>query len=143
MHHSGRKVFIMKKIAGVVGIILACLFICMAVNTTIPDKYISSYGANRMTEYVGGDAYNFIIEASLRGGEIAGAQITRAIYFAVAALLSVISLACFATAPAHAQPIDYHADLQSLADKVDSAGNAVKKIQSKLEEKPEATDSDA
>lgn len=133
----------MKKIAGIVGMVLACLFVLMAVNTAIPDKYISSYGANRMTEYVGGDAYNYIIEASLRGGEIAGAYITRAIYFAVAALLVVISLACFATDPTPAQPIDYHADLQSLSEKVDTAGSAVKKIQAKLEEKPGATDSDA
>ncbi|MGN1020942.1 MAG: hypothetical protein ACI4O7_11315 [Aristaeellaceae bacterium] len=133
----------MKKIAGIVGIILACVFVFMAMRTTVPDKYISSYGANKMTEYVGGDAYNFIIEASLRGGEIAGAQITRAIYYAVAALLGVISLACLASDPAPAQPIDYHTDLQALSEKVDDAGKTIRQIQEKLDEKPEASVSDA
>ena len=83
----------MKKIVGVVGIVLAVVFVVLAVNTEIPSKYISSYS---MKEYVGGDAYNFIIEAGLRGGEIAGAYATRAIYFGVAALLAVISLFCLA-----------------------------------------------
>ena len=82
----------MKKAIGIIGIILAIVFLCLAINTSIPKKYISSYS---MTEYVGGDAYNFIIEASLRGGEIAGAQITKAIYFAVSAILLMLSLPCF------------------------------------------------
>ena len=132
----------MKKLAGVVGIILACVFVYLAINTTIPGKYISSYGSNKMTEYVGGDAYNFIIEASLRGGEIAGAQITKAIYFAVAALLGVLSLACFATDPAPAQPIDNRSEIKALSEKVDNTNNTLKKIQEKLEEQPTETNTE-
>lgn len=45
-----------------------------------------------MQEYVGGDAYNFIIEASLRGGEISGALTAKAIYFAAAGILAVLSV---------------------------------------------------
>ena len=33
-----------------------------------------------LKKYVGGDAYNAIIEGSLRGGEISGAIISKAIY---------------------------------------------------------------
>ena len=44
-------------------------------------------------EYVGGDAYNYIMEASLRGGEIAAATISRAIYICVGSVLALISTA--------------------------------------------------
>ena len=81
----------MKKAAGYLGIILAIVFVILAFATPVPDKYIKSYGTGKMYEYVGGDAYNFIIEASLRGGEIAGAQTSKAIYFGVAAILAVLS----------------------------------------------------
>ena len=90
----------MKRIAGIVGMVLSVLFVILAFSTVIPDKYISSYGADRMLEYVGGDAYNFIIEASLRGGEIAGAKTARAVYFAASAVLTVISLYFLAPDPA-------------------------------------------
>ena len=83
----------MKKAAGVIGIVLSLVFLILGFTTQIPDKHIKSYGDEKMREYVGGDAYNFIIEASLRGGEIAGAQTTKAIYFGIAAVLVVISYA--------------------------------------------------
>lgn len=90
----------MKKTAGIIGLILAAGFIVLGFTTTVPDKYISSYGSNKMTEYVGGDAYNFIIEASLRGGEISGALTAKAIYFATAAVLAVISFSFLETTDA-------------------------------------------
>ena len=83
----------MKKAAGAVGLIIAVAFLVLGFTSTTPDKYIRSYGENKMYEYVGGDAYNYIIEASLRGGEIAGAKTARAIYFAAAGILSVLSVA--------------------------------------------------
>ena len=84
----------MKKFAGVVALLLAALFVYMAYTTEIPDRYISTWGSNKMTEYVGGDAYNFIIEAALRGGEISGAMTRQAIFYAVGAVLGVLGLAC-------------------------------------------------
>ena len=45
-----------------------------------------------MYEYVGGDAYNYIVEASLRGGEISGALTAKAIYFGIAGILLILSL---------------------------------------------------
>ncbi len=47
---------------------------------TIPDYY---------HEYVGGDAYNIMIEASIRGGEIAGATAAKAIYLCFGALFAI------------------------------------------------------
>lgn len=83
----------MKKAAGIIGIIVALVLIVLGITTTVPDKYIKSYGDGKMYEYVGGDAYNYIVEASLRGGEIAGGIISKAIYFSVAAVLIVLSIA--------------------------------------------------
>lgn len=82
----------MKKAAGITGFILAALFLILGFCTNTPDKYIKSYGEGKMYEYVGGDAYNFIIEASLRGGEIAGAKTAKAIYFGVAGIIAVLSI---------------------------------------------------
>ncbi len=82
----------MKKAAGISGLVLAVVFMILGFTTAAPDKYIKSYGTGKMTEYVGGDAYNFIIEASLRGGEISGALTAKAVYFATAALLGIVSL---------------------------------------------------
>ena len=87
----------MKKAAGIVGIILAGILLVLGFISATPDKYIKSYGDDKMYEYVGGDAYNYIIEASLRGGEIAGAKTAKAIYFAAAGILFVLSLSFLTT----------------------------------------------
>ena len=88
---------LMKKTVGMIGIILAAVFLVLGFASTPPDKYIRSYGDGKMYEYVGGDAYNYIIEASLRGGEIAGAKTAKAIYFAAAGILLVLSLSFLTT----------------------------------------------
>lgn len=67
--------------------VMAILFICLGIFTKIPSREI---GWN-YKEYVGGDAYNLIIEASIRGGEIAGAQITKTIYIVFGTALLIIS----------------------------------------------------
>ena len=85
-----------KKAAGIVGIILAGILMALGFASATPDKYIRTWGEGAMHEYVGGDAYNFIIEASLRGGEIAGAKTAKAVYFAAAGILFVLSLSFLA-----------------------------------------------
>ena len=82
--------FLLSLIPVIFGIAFAIIFLDMGNNVNIPGTYISSYGG--YTEYVGGDAYNFIIEAGLRGGRIAGGRAERAIYFAVSAVLGFFSL---------------------------------------------------
>lgn len=62
----------------IVGIIIIIAgFILLLHNTNIPSDifYFSS-----IKTYVGGDAYNAMIEASIRGGKIAGAMAESAIY---------------------------------------------------------------
>ena len=71
----------MKKIiicilAAVVVIAGVVLFI-NGLNYDIPSK---SFSFSSIKEYVGGDAYNGMIEASLRGGQISGAMASKAIY---------------------------------------------------------------
>lgn len=57
-------------------LIVGIIFLIVGVFYQIPDREIPwDY-----EEYVGGDAYNIMIEASIRGGEIAGATVTKAIY---------------------------------------------------------------
>ncbi len=66
----------------------------MGITTKIPQKRINlySYGDSGYTEYVGGDAYNIQIEASLRGGQISGAKAAKSVYISCSALLFVFSL---------------------------------------------------
>ena len=46
----------------------------------------------KVNVYVGGDAYNIQIEASLRGGEIAGAKTMKAVLLAAGGIIAIISL---------------------------------------------------
>lgn len=58
-------------------VIAGLVLLIVGLNYDIPSKkfYFSS-----IEEYVGGDAYNAMIEASLRGGEIAAAKISKTMY---------------------------------------------------------------
>lgn len=114
----------MKKAAGILGIVLSVVFLILAFNTQIPPTYIWSSGVNGMVSYVGGDAYNFIIEAALRGGEIAGAQAAKAIYFSVAAILGLLGCALLADSRTlrNHQPSRPMGDLQPEAAKKQDAG---------------------
>lgn len=83
----------MKKTICYVGLGLACLLLILALAQPIPSKEISSYNfdGNGYEIYVGGDAYNIIIEAALRGGQISGATASRATYISGACILFLIS----------------------------------------------------
>lgn len=87
-----KKILTGKKLVAVLGLILSLVFVVLGAQTKVPNTYISYYGSNKMEKYVGGDAYNYIIESSLRGGQIAGAQTQRAAYFMTASILGLISL---------------------------------------------------
>lgn len=68
---------VLSNVIPVACLVIGIILLISGLGVSIPSDYISSYS---MTEYVGGDAYNFIIEASLRGGRIAGAMITNCLY---------------------------------------------------------------
>lgn len=78
----------LKKIIAIMGIILSIVFAVLAMEVDVPSTTISYYS---LKEYVGGDAYNYQIEASLRAGEISGAMAQEAIYYACAGVLFVFS----------------------------------------------------
>ncbi len=80
----------MKTTFAIMGIVLSIVLFVLGCFAEPPDRRIWSYDDDYV-EYVGGDAYNLIIEASLRAGEIAGARSARAIYFSSAAILMVLS----------------------------------------------------
>ena len=65
-----------RRFVGIVGLLVAIALLVAGFCIAVPDKYIPSWkdlDEGGMEEYVGGDAYNFIIEAGLRGGALAGA----------------------------------------------------------------------
>lgn len=115
----------MKKTAGTVGLILVVVFLILGFASTTPDKYIKSYGDGKMYEYVGGDAYNFIIEASLRGGEIAGAKTSRAIYFSAAGIILVLSISFLCT---DEYSIAIHDGVFSVKQEINDVAKSVEKI---------------
>ncbi len=87
----------MKKIICVVVIIIG-LFITissfiMFKNIKLPNRVIDS-----PISYVGGDAYNYIIESSIVGGEIAGGKTSKTICFtnvAIGLLITSLGLLKF------------------------------------------------
>lgn len=64
---------VLMLIVMIVGVIL----LIVGLSYEIPSRTFSFYG---LEKYVGGDAYNAIIESSLRGGEISGAMVSKAVY---------------------------------------------------------------
>jgi ribosomal protein L37E len=75
------------KTFAIIGMIIGLIFIIMSFTITVPAADARDY-----TRYVGGDAYNFIIEAALRGGEISGARTAKAIYLTGGAIIFCGSL---------------------------------------------------
>ncbi|MCF0147874.1 MAG: zinc ribbon domain-containing protein [Clostridium sp.] len=76
------------KTISLIGIILGILFILVGLFLTVPSSEINTL---YIEEYVGGDAYNIMIEASLRGGKIAGRIIARSVYISIGSLITLVS----------------------------------------------------
>ncbi len=72
-----------------IGLLLSIGFFVMANEAKIPSR---SLHVGIFEEYVGGDAYNYIMEANLISGEIAAARITQAIYYSTSGILFLLSL---------------------------------------------------
>lgn len=65
------------KIIAAMVIIAGIVLLIIGINYDIPRR---KFSFSSIEEYVGGDAYNAMIEASIRGGEIAAAKTSKAIY---------------------------------------------------------------
>lgn len=78
-----------KKAVGIFGLILAIGFLAIASQVKVPSRslYVGYLG-----KYVGGDAYNYIMEANLISGEIAAARISQAVYYSTSGILFLLSL---------------------------------------------------
>lgn len=80
----------MKNSVKVWGIIFAIALVIIGIIIPIPEKKISMWSFEKgegYEEYVGGDAYNIQIEASLRGGIIAGRTIAKAVLISSGVIL--------------------------------------------------------
>ncbi len=79
-----------------IGIGVICLIVGLVF--PMPDEHLSTFVAANSSsfhveEYVGGDAYNYIIGACILGGHVAGAMATKSIFVAVGLVL--VCLGCF------------------------------------------------
>ena len=88
-----------KKISVLVMVIGLVLFI-VGLFIKISSKELTTYSSlsdkySVIEEYVGGDTYNYIIGASLVGGEIAGAKAQKAVFISMGSLIFVIGLLAY------------------------------------------------
>lgn len=81
----------------IIGVILSLVGLFISVPgeqlTTYSFMHDSSYSV--IEEYVGGDAYNFIIGACLVGGKIAGTLAMKAVFIAVGILIFCIGIVSY------------------------------------------------
>lgn len=89
----------MKSIS-IFGIILSLVMFCVGIAFPVPKKdvyvgygYEHTWFDNEGSEYVGGDAYNYQMEASLKAGWVAGVMALKAISTSTGILLFILSIA--------------------------------------------------
>ena len=93
----------MKKVVSVVVMLIGIGLVAAGFGISIPGDHLTTWSSLRdvagysyIEEYVGGDAYNFIIGASLVAGHISGNLAARAIFIAggvITACIGLVSLA--------------------------------------------------
>lgn len=87
-----------RRTASYIVIAIGIVLVCIGLLLQVPSKELTTYsiledsGYSVIEEYVGGDAYNYIIGASLVAGEIAGVMIQKAIFISVGLLIFCIGL---------------------------------------------------
>ena len=91
----------MKKKISISVIVIGAILFIVGLFTQIPSKELTTYELlddkySVIEEYVGGDAYNYIIGASLVGGEIAGAKTQKAVFISVGLLIICLGLCSLA-----------------------------------------------
>lgn len=89
-------IFVKKKVSIFV-IVVGIVLFAVGLFIRIPGKTLTTYSFNdgeysSIQEYVGGDAYNYIIGACLIGGEIAGAKTQKAIFISTGLLIVCLGL---------------------------------------------------
>ena len=79
------------KVSHIFGIITAVALIVLGLTYPVPEKHIyvsssnsayySTWDENQGAEYIGGDAYNYQIEASLKAGYMSGILVMKSVAF--------------------------------------------------------------
>ena len=75
-------------------VIAGLILLIVGIKYDVPNR---KFSFRTLEEYVGGDAYNAMIEASIRGGEIAAAKTRKTIYISRATITMAIGLLIVAT----------------------------------------------
>lgn len=94
-----------RCVASIVVIAIGIVLIAVGLSITVPGDHLTTYeslaekeGYSYIEEYVGGDAYNYIMGASLVAGHIAGTLAMKAVFIAGGAITSCIGLICLTPA---------------------------------------------
>ncbi len=114
-----------KRGTALVVIIVGIVLIAVGLIIAVPGDHLTTYeslggsdGYSYIREYVGGDAYNYIMGASLVAGHISGTMTMKAIFIAVGALVACMGLLAFAFAPDQPKPAAHFAEP---SDPIDAA----------------------
>lgn len=91
----------MKNKISISVIVIGAILFIVGLFTPIPSKELTTYELlddkySVIEEYVGGDAYNYIIGASLVGGEIAGAKTQKTVFISTGLLIICLGLCMLA-----------------------------------------------
>lgn len=114
-----------KRGAALAVIIVGIALIAAGLIIAVPGDRLTTYeslggsdGYSYIREYVGGDAYNYIMGASLVAGHISGAMAMKAVFIAVGALVACMGLLAFVFVPDQPTPA---AHLAESDDSIDAA----------------------
>jgi hypothetical protein len=69
--------------------VMGIILVVIGIFYPVPSR---EFSFDEIKEYVGGDSYNASIEAAIRGGEIAGAQMAKAMYICGGMILAALSV---------------------------------------------------
>ena len=105
-----------KRGAALAVIIVGIALIAAGLIIAVPGDRLTTYeslggsdGYSYIREYVGGDAYNYIMGASLVAGHISGAMAMKAVFIAVGALVACMGLLAFVFVPDQPTPAAHFA----------------------------------
>ena len=122
----------------ILGIIVALALIVFGLAYPVPEKYVSvsssssaydsSWEENRGAEYIGGDCYNYQIEASLKAGYLTGVLAMKAITFVGGLLLF------FLTQYSRLKCLEIEEQTQRLVESNERAQKDIKKLFADLNE---------
>ena len=100
-----------KRGAALAVIIVGIALIAVGLIIAVPGDRLTTYeslggsdGYSYIREYVGGDAYNYIMGASLVAGHISGAMTMKAVFIAIGALVACMGLLAFVFVPDQPKP---------------------------------------